>query len=355
MENIMNHKKIILVVDDDKSNLMIAQKLLSEEYRVAAVPSGEMAFKYLEKNEPDMVLLDIQMPEMDGFQVMEKLKQSEKWCRLPVIFLTADRSEKTEEACFEMGAVDYIGKPFIPAIMKQRVRRTLELEDYRKDLERMVAMQLQRITQLQSDIIITMGNLIESRDGTTGEHVKRTSVYVELLIDKMLKKGVYTEELTPQAIDHMKKAAPLHDIGKITVPDFVLQKPGKLTNEEYDMIKQHAKAGGKLIRDNMSTLAESEFLQVAYDMASYHHEKWNGYGYPEGLKGTEIPLSARILAVADVFDALVSKRQYKDGMSVEQAFEIMGKDRGESFEAAILDVFFDAKDELEHLAQKFNA
>lgn len=355
MENVLNHKKIILVVDDDKSNLMIAQKLLSEEYRVAAVPSGEMALKYLEKNEPDMVLLDIQMPGMDGFQVMETLKQSEKWCRIPVIFLTADRSEKTEEACFEMGAVDYIGKPFIPAIMKQRVRRTLELEDYRKDLERMVAMQLQRITQLQSDIIITMGNLIESRDGTTGEHVKRTSAYVELLIQKMLKKGVYADQLTPIAIDHMKKAAPLHDIGKITVPDFVLQKPGKLTNEEYDMIKQHAKAGGKLIRDNMSTLAEKEFLQVAYDMAAYHHEKWNGHGYPEGLKGTEIPLSARILAVADVFDALVSKRQYKEGMSVEQAFEIMGKDRGEGFEAVILDVFFDAKNELEHMSEKFNA
>lgn len=348
-------KKIILVVDDDKANLMIAQKLLVDEYRVAAVPSGEMALKYLEKNEPDMILLDIQMPGMDGFQVMEQLKHSEKWCRIPVIFLTADRSEKTEEACFEMGAVDYIGKPFIPAIMKQRIRRTLELEDYRKDLERMVAMQLQRITQLQSDIIITMGNLIESRDGTTGEHVKRTSVYVELLINKMLEKGLYREELTPKMIDLMKKAAPLHDIGKITVPDFVLQKPGKLTDEEYDMIKNHAEAGGKLIRDNMSTLEEHDFLQVAFDMASYHHEKWNGRGYPEGLKGGEIPLSARILAVADVFDALVSKRQYKDGMSADEAYEIMVKDRGEGFEISIFDAFFDDKDELQQWVTKFNA
>ncbi len=350
-----NGKKIILVVDDDKANLMIAQKLLVDEYRVAAVPSGEMAFKYLEKNEPDMILLDIQMPGMDGFQVMEQLKQSEKWCRIPVIFLTADRSEKTEEACFEMGAADYIGKPFIPAIMKQRIRRTLELEDYRKDLELMVAMQLQRITQLQSDIIITMANLIESRDGTTGEHVKRTSIYVEFLIDKMLKKGLYKEELTQQMIDLMKKAAPLHDIGKITVPDFVLQKPGKLTGEEYDMIKKHAEAGGKLIRDNMSTLEEQDFLQVASDMASYHHEKWNGGGYPEGLKGAEIPLSARILAVADVFDALVSKRQYKDGMSTDEAYAIMVKDRGEGFETDIFDAFFEDKDELQQWVIKFNA
>lgn len=339
-------KKIILVVDDDKTNLVIAQRVLSDEYRVAAVNSGELCFQYLERNCPELILLDIQMPGMDGFEVMEKLQQHEEWCRIPVIFLTADRSEETEEKCFRVGAVDYIGKPFVPAIMIQRVRKTLELEDYRKSLEHMVEKQLQRITQLQQDIIFTMANLIESRDGTTGEHVRRTSIYTDMLIRRMKEKDIYAEELTSEFVDYMHKAAPMHDIGKITVSDIVLQKPGKLTDEEYTMIKNHTVAGGKMIRENMSSLVEPGFIEIACDVATYHHEKWNGRGYPEGKSGTDIPLSARILAVTDVFDALVSKRQYKAGMSLEQAFEIMAKDRGESFEPIILDTFFDMGEEL---------
>ncbi len=347
-----NMKKIILVVDDDKTNLMIAQRVLSDEYRVAAVNSGELCFRYLEKNCPELILLDIQMPGMDGFEVMEKLRQHEEWCRIPVIFLTADRSEATEEKCFRVGAVDYIGKPFVPAIMLQRVRKTLELEDYRKSLEQMVEKQLKRITQLQQDIIFTMANLIESRDGTTGEHVRRTSIYTDMLIRRMKKENIYAEELSAEFIDYMHKAAPMHDIGKITVSDIVLQKPGKLTDEEYTMIKNHTVAGGKMIRENMSSLVEPEFIDIAYDVATYHHEKWNGKGYPEGLAGTDIPLSARILAVTDVFDALVSKRQYKAGMSLEQAFEIMAKDRGESFEPIILDTFFDMSEELTEIMKE---
>ncbi|MBQ6806967.1 MAG: response regulator [Lachnospiraceae bacterium] len=345
-------KKIILVVDDDKTNLMVAQKVLSDEYRVAAVNSGELCFHYLERNCPELILLDIQMPGMDGFAVMEKLQQHEEWSRIPVIFLTADRSEQTEEKCFRVGAVDYIGKPFVPAIMIQRVKRTLELEDYRKSLEQMVEQQLQRITQLQQDIIFTMANLIESRDGTTGEHVRRTSIYTDMLIRRMKKKGVYAQEITSEFVDYMHKAAPMHDIGKITVSDIVLQKPGKLTDEEYTMIKNHTVAGGKMIRENMSSLVEPEFIEIACDVAKYHHEKWNGKGYPEGLSGTAIPLSARILAVTDVFDALVSKRQYKAGMSLEQAFEIMAKDRGESFEPIILDTFFDMSEELTEIMKE---
>lgn len=345
-------KKIILVVDDDRSNLMIAQKVLSDEYRVAAVNSGEMCFKYLEKNEPELILLDILMPVMDGFAVMEKLQAHEEWKKIPVIFLTADRSAATEEKCFKLGAVDYIGKPFVPAIMLQRVRRTMELEDYRKNLELMVERQLQRITQLQQDIIITMANMIESRDGTTGEHVKRTSIFTDLLVKQMLKKGVYAEQITPQFIDYMGKASPMHDIGKITVSDIILQKPGALTPEEFDKIKSHTVEGGKMIRRNMTRIVEPEFVEIAANLAEYHHEKWNGKGYPEGLSGTDIPLSARILAVSDVFDALISKRQYKAGMTVEEAFEIMQKDRGASFEPAILDAFFELKDELKQILEE---
>ncbi len=209
--------------------------------------------------------------------------------------------------------MDYIAKPFVPAIMLQRVRRTLELENYRKNLERMVERQLRRITQLQQDIVITMANLIESRDGITGEHVKRTSAYVNLLVRKVKEKGLYEDVLSPTYIDYMQKASPLHDIGKLTVPDRILQKPGALTKEEYGLIQLHAEEGGRLIQENMKRIAEKEFVDVVRDMAACHHEKWAG-GYPHNLKGEEIPLAARILAIADVFDALVSERQYKKGM-----------------------------------------
>ena len=344
-------KKTVLVVDDDKSNLILAQKLLSDEYRVAAVNSGEKALEYLEKNEPSLILLDISMPDMDGFEVMEELRSDERHCKVPVIFLTADRSSETEEKCFDMGAVDYIAKPFVLSIMHKRVNRTIELEEYRKSLEKMVAEQLAQITKMQHDVIITMANVIESRDGTTGEHVKRTSTYTMMLAEKMREKGIYADKLDAEFMENMRNAAPLHDIGKITVPDAVLSKPGKLTNEEYDLIKSHSRAGAEMLRKNMPGMVDPDFLQVACDMACYHHEKWNGKGYPEGLKGQEIPLSARILAVADVYDALVSKRQYKEGMTTEQAFEIMAKDRGEGFEADILDTFFEIKSELESLLE----
>lgn len=345
-------EKTILVVDDSRLNLVIAQDLLSEEYHVATVNSGEKAFQYLKENEPDLVLLDIQMPGMDGFEVMRRLQESKEWHKIPVIFLTADRTEKTEETCFQMGAMDYIGKPFVPAIMLQRVRRTMELQGYRKSLEHMVEQQLQRITQLQQDIIIAMANLIESRDGTTGEHVKRTSAYVNLLVKKLQEKGLYKDILTSTYIDYLKKAAPLHDIGKLTVPDRILQKPGSLTKEEYDLIKLHAKAGGRLIEENMNRIVDKEFVEIAQDMAAFHHEKWNGCGYPNGLKGEEIPLSARILALADVFDALVSERQYKKGMDLEQAFAIMEKERGNSFDPALLDVFLESKEEFGDLMKE---
>lgn len=346
-------KRTILVVDDDRLNLMVAQKLLAEDYHVAAVNSGELALRYLEKNNPDLVLLDIQMPEMDGFEVMRKMQQDERWRKIPVIFLTADRTAETEEECFKLGAVDYIGKPFVPAIMMQRIHRSIELEDYRRSLEHMVELQLQRITQLQQDIIFSMANLIESRDGTTGEHVKRTSGYVNLLVEKMQERGLYKEMLTREYVDYLRKASPLHDIGKIAIPDAVLQKPGKLTKEEYEMIKIHAQEGGRLIRENMSRIAEQEFVEVACDMAACHHEKWAGNGYPEGLKGEEIPLSARILAIADVFDALVSERQYKKGMPLEEAFAIMEYERGKSFEPELLDVFLAAEDELRQLMAEY--
>ena len=334
----MNEK--ILVVDDDSMNLRMAEFILNKShYMVTKASSGQEALDMLQQGTMDLILLDIEMPEMDGFELMKILQDSVEWRKIPVIFLTADRSAETEEKCFQVGAVDYIGKPFVPSIMAQRIKRTLELEAYRKSLEKMVEAQLQRITQLQQDIIITMANLIESRDGTTGEHVKRTSLYVARFLDVLIEKGIYNEELTNEYVDYIKKAAPMHDIGKITVSDLILQKAGRFTEEEYAIMKNHAKAGQILIRENMSSIVDKKFVEIASDIAAYHHEKWNGNGYPEGRKEYEIPLCARIVAVADIYDALVAKRQYKEGMSSEEALAIMKKDRGITFEPVLFDIF----------------
>ena len=334
----MNEK--ILVVDDDSMNLRMAEFILNKShYMVTKASSGQEALDMLQQGTMDLILLDIEMPEMDGFELMKILQDSVEWRKIPVIFLTADRSAETEEKCFQVGAVDYIGKPFVPSSMAQRIKRTLELEAYRKSLEKMVEAQLQRITQLQQDIIITMANLIESRDGTTGEHVKRTSLYVARFLDVLIEKGIYNEELTNEYVDYIKKAAPMHDIGKITVSDLILQKAGRFTEEEYAIMKNHAKAGQILIQENMSSIVDKKFVEIASDIAAYHHEKWNGNGYPEGRKEYEIPLCARIVAVADIYDALVAKRQYKEGMSSEEALAIMKKDRGITFEPVLFDIF----------------
>ncbi|MGN1394218.1 MAG: HD domain-containing phosphohydrolase [Succinivibrionaceae bacterium] len=344
----------VLIVDDNRMNLVIATKILKNMHIIDTVSSGKEVFEYLENNKPDLILLDVMMPEMDGLEVIAKLRANINYCKIPVIFLTSDKTDSTEQACFDQGAVDFISKPFIPTILIKRVQRTLELDDYRKNLETLVKSKIQKISQLQTDIIITLANIIESRDGTTGEHVKRTSYYVKFIADKLRKKGFYTKELTDEFIDILFKAAPMHDIGKITIPDYILQKQGKLTPEEYSLMKNHAKAGGEIIKQNISKLEELKFVQVAYDMATYHHEKWNGLGYPDGLKGFNIPLAARILAVADVFDALVAKRVYKDGMTIDEAFAIMEKGRGTDYETCIFDAFIEAKDELNILMKELS-
>lgn len=333
-------EKLILVVDDDAMNLRMAEFILNKNgYAVEKAESAKTAITKLKEKEFELVLLDIEMPEMNGFELMEILQADEILKKVPVIFLTADRSAETEEKCFQLGAVDYIGKPFIPAIMLQRVKRTIELEEYRKRLEAMVEVQLQRITQLQQDVIITMANLIESRDGTTGEHIKNTSVYVNLFIDALVEQGVYKDALNKEFVDYVKKAAPLHDIGKVTISDLILQKPGGFTEEEYEIMKGHAKAGQDVILKNMTTVVDQKFVEVAANIAAYHHEKWNGTGYPEGLKETEIPLCARIVALADVLDALTAKRPYKEAMTPKEALSIMKKERGVSFDPVLFDVF----------------
>lgn len=341
--------KTILTVDDDRVNLIVAKRLLAKEYNVITANSGEKALECLaDTPDVDLILLDLQMPEMDGFEVMSRLRANERTAKIPVIFLTADHREETEIKCFEIGAVDFITKPFVPVIMQQRIRRTIELEDYRQNLEQRLVEQLQRVTKLQDNIIITLANIIESRDGTTGEHVKRTSVYTRYLVQKMLEKKIYCDEINAEMADLICKAAPMHDIGKITVEDSILRKAGKLTPEEYEKMKNHSLAGSEIIGANLQSVVESDFIDIAYQLARHHHEWWNGKGYPDGLNGRDIPLCARILAIADVYDALTAKRPYKERMTTEQALEIMEGNAGQ-FEPELLALFTQNPDELRAL------
>ncbi|QAT42536.1 HD domain-containing phosphohydrolase [Aminipila luticellarii] len=358
-------QQMILIVDDNRSNIKIAQTILEKEYRVAAALSGKKAIQFLTLAVPDLILLDIYMPDMNGFEVMEELKLHKEWKDIPVIFLTANSEPKTEARCFQMGAVDFISKPFIPEVIKNRINRTLELQAYRKNLEDAVKNQSRKILQqarelahkqqelmaIQQEVIIGMANLIEGRDGSTGGHIKRTSQYVELIARALKEKGIFSDILTEEYIENLCKAAPLHDIGKICISDVILQKPGKLTEEEFDIMKTHAERGGEVIRSTMAKIEKQEFIDIAFDIATYHHEKWNGQGYPKGLTGRDIPLSARIMAVADVFDALVSKRCYKEPMDSEEAFEIIKVSGGSHFDPEISNVFLELRDRVKEISR----
>ncbi len=340
-------KGIILVVDDDSANLLLAQKILGGEYRIAAANSGPAALKYLGKNRPDVVLLDINMPDMDGFETMERLRGMEGLDSIPVIFLTADKSTETETKCFQVGAFDFVGKPFIPDILKSRVKRALELEQYHNSLESLVKEQAEqlierskRIGEIQEKVIVGLANLIESRDGSTGKHVKNTQGYVRMIVEELRRRGKFTEVLDEEYMQNVCKAAPLHDIGKIKIPDSILQKPGRLTPEEYETMKKHTVYSEDIIRDIIGDVEDEAYVKVAVDIAMYHHERWDGGGYPEGLAGETIPLCARIMAVADVFDALYEERCYKQPVRpMRKVLDILEEGKGTQFDPVIVDVF----------------
>ena len=342
-------KSIILVVDDDKTNLMRAQKILLPQYRMAATNSGAATLKYLENNRPDLILLDISMPEMNGFEVMEKLRENEETASIPVIFLTADNTVETEVECFRVGAMDFVVKPFAPDILLSRVAKTLELEQYRHNLENMVREQAEKITEdarrlskIQDSVIIGMANLIESRDGSTGKHVKNTQMYVRMIANELYQRGLFPGELTKEYIEDLCKAAPLHDVGKIKVPDAILQKPGKLTPEEFEAMKRHTTYSRKIIDTIIGDIEDEHYVRIVEDIAMYHHERWDGTGYPAGLMEDNIPLSARIMAIADVFDALYEERCYKPPIRpIERIIQIMSEGRGTQFDPVIIDVFME--------------
>lgn len=300
------------------------------------------------------------MPGMDGYSVCEQLKASPRTADIPVIFLTARMEKEAEGKGFVVGGVDYITKPFSPPVLKARVETHLALKQARDALreqnallEERVEQRTRRISALQDAIIMAMASLAETRDNETGNHIRRTQWYVRLLAEQLSRKPAYQELLTPGRIGLLYKSAPLHDIGKVGVPDRILLKPGKLTAEEFAEMKKHTEYGrDAIIAAEQSLDDEETFLSLAKEIAYGHHEKWDGSGYPIGLTGEAIPLSARLMALADVYDALISKRVYKPAFSHEKARAIILEGRGLHFDPEVVDAFLEVESEVRRIAAR---
>lgn len=348
----MDNKELILLVDDDISNLKRAQKILGGEYRISATSSGKMALSVLSKVTPQLILLDVNMPEMDGFETFEAIKAFEGGSSIPVVFLTGDSDAETETKCFEAGATDFIAKPFVPQVLISRVKRILENKHYQDDLEEMVSSQVETITRIQNEVITGIANLIESRDGSTGLHVKNTQNYVRVLTKELRKRGMYPDILDQEYETNTIKASVLHDIGKIKIPDAILQKPGRLDDEEFVIMKTHAALGGEIIEKIISNVEDEKYVEIAGQIARSHHERWDGKGYPDGMAGEDIPLCARIMAVADVFDALYQERCYKPPIRpISKVFDILEENSGTQFDPNIMKVFLELKKEIEEISE----
>ncbi|WP_373976178.1 two-component system response regulator [Chitinibacter sp. SCUT-21] len=354
-------KADILVVDDTPENLRLVSALLKDLYKVRVATSGMQALSLAQASPPDLILLDIMMPEMDGYSVCQQLKRQPSTQDIPVIFLTARSEVDDETHGFELGAVDYITKPISPPILLARVATQLTLKharDFLLDqnvfLEREVQLRTHQVQCVQDVTIMAMASLAETRDNETGNHILRTQRYVKALALKLKNIAPYDTLLTDELIELLYKSAPLHDIGKVGIPDHILLKPGKLSDAEFEIMKTHTTLGrDAIVRAESLLQGQNDFLRYAREIAYCHQEKWDGSGYPQGLKGEAIPLSARLMAIADVYDALISKRVYKPAFSHEKALEIMRQGRGSHFDPALCDVFLQMADEFAQIAQAF--
>jgi len=338
----------ILIVDDSPENLTILSELLQPGYIVRTATSGQKALRIADTEpRPDLILLDVMMPVMDGYQVFETLRINPATRDIPVIFVTAMDSIEAEVFGLDLGAVDYITKPFIPPIVLARVRTQLELKHARDwlrmenfYLEAEVAKRMTENDLIQEVSIRALAHLAEIRDSETGNHILRTQGYVNQLAIFLKDHPRFSETLDAKTIHVLTRSAPLHDIGKVGIPDAILLKPGKLTPAEWEIMKTHARLGAMAIESAEQDIdMPVDFLNLAKEIANWHHEKWDGSGYPDGLVGDAIPISARIMALADVFDALISRRVYKEPLAYEYVFDVIKAGRGQHFDPDMVDVF----------------
>jgi putative two-component system response regulator len=352
----------ILVVDDTPENLTLMSGLLKDLYKVRVANSGEKAINMVQgESKPDLILLDIMMPGMSGYDVIRVIKRSPETSGIPVIFLTAMGAAEDEKAGLALGAADYITKPVSPPIVMARVKTQLEnkaaadfLRNQNHFLEAEVTKRTSELMAVQDVTIQVMASLAETRDSDTGNHIRRTQHYVRVLAEKLRDHPRFRESLTEHTIDMLFKSAPLHDIGKVGVPDQILLKPGKFTPEEFENIKPHTTLGRDAIEAAEKQLGmKVEFLTMAKDIAYFHQEKWDGSGYPTGARGDAIPVSARLMAVADVYDALISRRVYKEGMPHQKAVSIIVEGRGGHFDPDIVDAFVQVQEAFREIAERY--
>lgn len=339
----METLKHIVVVDDNPVNLELAESALRGQYKLTRLISGIQLLKFLGRITPDMILLDIEMPQMDGYETIRRIKENPDTREIPLIFLTGRRDIDSEREGFRLGALDFITKPFDKEVMLSRIRTQLELQQYRSDLEQVVAAKTSRIEELQNIITVSCAEMIESRDGTTGSHVRNTADYFEALLQMLLVNDMYGDLFRESEITDLLRASAMHDIGKIGISDQVLKKPGALSPEEFNHMKTHSRIGADMIQKiiNRAHADDVCFLRDAREMALYHHEKWDGSGYPCGLCGEEIPVHVRALSIVDVYDALTSVRPYKRAFTHEEALKMMIADRGSFFCPNMFDIFLD--------------
>jgi putative two-component system response regulator len=355
-------KQTILVVDDTPDNLRLMTGILKDAYKTKVANNGERGLGIAATHPlPDLILLDIMMPGIDGYEVCRRLKNDPVTADIPVIFLTAKTEVEDEQQGFDVGCVDYITKPVSPPIVLARVSTHLLLKnarDFLKDenafLEAEVARRTREVQMIQDVTIVAMGSLAETRDNDTGNHIRRTQHYVRALAEKLKTHSAFAHALDDATIELLFKSAPLHDIGKVGIPDRVLLKPGKLTPDEFEIMKTHTTLGRDAIAAAEKALGSpSSFLRHAREIAHYHQEKWDGTGYPEGLAGLQIPLSARLMAVADVYDALICERVYKPALPHDEAVELIRAGRGRHFDPDVVDAFLELTERFKEIASAF--
>ncbi|MCG2584286.1 two-component system response regulator [Massilia sp. TS11] len=358
----MSKKQTILIVDDTPDNIMLLSRLLKEKYNTKVATSGTTAVQIaLNSPDLDLILLDVMMPGVDGYETCRQLKADPKTAHIPVIFLTAKSQVEDEAMGLTLGAVDYLTKPISPPILFARVATQLTLKTAREQLERQneileqkVAERTAQLQKMQDATILAMASMAETRDNETGNHIRRTQNYVRTLARHLQPHPRFAAVLTDENIELLYKSAPLHDIGKVGIPDRILLKPGHLDRDEFEIMKLHTVYG----RDTINVVerhlgASNNFLTFAREIAYAHQEKWDGSGYPENLSGDAIPVSARLMAVADVYDALISKRVYKDAFSHEDAVAIMKKGRATHFDPDVLDAFLELEGEFARIASQY--
>ncbi|MES9951002.1 MAG: two-component system response regulator [Candidatus Thiodiazotropha sp.] len=347
-------KPTILIVDDTAGNIEVLSSTLRPKYRVRAAKNGIRALSIARETPmPDLILLDIMMPEMDGYETCRQLKSDPLTKQIPVIFITALADEGDEEKGLALGAVDYITKPFKPVLVLARVDNQLELKRHRDNLEELVEERTRQLMLTQEATIEAMGALAEYRDPETGGHIKRTQNYMKVMAEMLKDNNRFKDYLDEETIRLLYLSAPLHDIGKVGISDNILCKPGKLTDQEFTQMKQHTLIGRNTLLAAEEKLGSNSFLSLAREIAEFHHERWDGKGYPHGIKGDAIPICGRLMAIADVYDALISKRVYKPPFPHSKAVAIILKGRGTQFDPDVVDAFASCSDQFLKIALKY--